>query len=117
MADVDRLVEELEGFPKTLMVGFNRRFDHSHDRLKQLIDAGRIGKVEMVSIISRDPNPPPIDYMRSTPGGIFYDTMIHDFDIARWLLGESPPNSMPRQPPISGRFSTPMAKPTPPPRR
>lgn len=88
MADVDRLVQEAAGFDRPIFVGFNRRFDASHARLKELVDAGAVGKVEMVVITSRDPNPPPAAYMKATPGGIFYDTMIHDFDVARWLLGE-----------------------------
>lgn len=71
----------------TLMVGFNRRFDPDFMAAKQAIDDGRIGTVEMVTIISRDPGPPPLDYIRRS-GGIFRDMTIHDFDMARWLLGE-----------------------------
>ncbi|GAB4387545.1 inositol 2-dehydrogenase [Albidovulum sp.] len=70
-----------------LMVGFNRRFDPDFMAVKAAIDAGTIGKVEMVTITSRDPAPPPIDYIRRS-GGIFRDMTIHDFDMARWLLGE-----------------------------
>jgi myo-inositol 2-dehydrogenase/D-chiro-inositol 1-dehydrogenase len=71
----------------TLMVGFNRRFDPDFMALKAAIDAGRIGPVEMVTITSRDPGPPPADYITRS-GGIFRDMTIHDFDMARWLLGE-----------------------------
>ncbi len=71
----------------TLMIGFNRRFDPDFRALKAAIEAGRIGSVEMVSITSRDPGPPPIAYIERS-GGLFRDMMIHDFDIARWLLGE-----------------------------
>jgi myo-inositol 2-dehydrogenase/D-chiro-inositol 1-dehydrogenase len=71
----------------TLMVGFNRRFDPDFLAVKAAIDEGRIGTVEMVTITSRDPAPPPIDYIRRS-GGIFRDMTIHDFDMARWLLGE-----------------------------
>ena len=71
----------------TLMVGFQRRFDPDFRALKQAIDDGRIGDVEMVTLISRDPAPPPRDYIRRS-GGIFRDMTIHDFDVARWLLGE-----------------------------
>lgn len=71
----------------TLMVGFNRRFDPDFMAVKAAIDAGQIGKVEMVTITSRDPGPPPIDYIKRS-GGIFRDMTIHDFDMARWLLGE-----------------------------
>ena len=72
----------------TLMIGFNRRFDPDFRALKATIDDGRIGEVEMVSITSRDPAPPPISYIRRS-GGIFRDMTIHDFDVARWLLGEA----------------------------
>jgi myo-inositol 2-dehydrogenase/D-chiro-inositol 1-dehydrogenase len=72
-----------------LMVGFNRRFDPDFAAVKAEIDQGRIGKVEMVTITSRDPGPPPLDYIRRS-GGIFRDMTIHDFDMARWLLGQEP---------------------------
>ncbi len=71
----------------TLMVGFNRRFDPDFMAVKAAIDAGKIGTVEMVTISSRDPGAPPADYI-SRSGGIFRDMTIHDFDMARWLLGE-----------------------------
>lgn len=71
----------------TLMVGFNRRFDPHFQALKATIDAGQIGAVEMVTITSRDPGAPPVSYIERS-GGIFRDMTIHDFDVARWLLGE-----------------------------
>lgn len=71
----------------TLMVGFNRRFDPDFMAVKAAIDAGSIGSVEMVTITSRDPGAPPLDYIARS-GGIFRDMTIHDFDMARWLLGE-----------------------------
>ncbi len=70
-----------------LMVGFNRRFDPSFRRLRDEIDQGRIGDVEMVQITSRDPAPPPMEYIQRS-GGLFRDMMIHDFDMARFLVGE-----------------------------
>ena len=70
-----------------LMVGFNRRFDPDFMAVKAAIDAGHIGKVEMITITSRDPGAPPIDYIKRS-GGIFRDMTIHDFDMARWLLDE-----------------------------
>ncbi len=73
----------------TLMVGFNRRFDPDFLAVKAAIDAGRVGTVEMVTIISRDPGAPPVEYIARS-GGIFRDMTIHDFDMARWLLGEEP---------------------------
>ncbi|WP_207482235.1 inositol 2-dehydrogenase [Arenibaculum pallidiluteum] len=72
-----------------LMLGFNRRFDPNFAELRRRIDEGRIGKVEQVIVISRDPGPPPAGYIRSS-GGMFRDMTIHDFDMARWLLGEEP---------------------------
>ena len=71
----------------TLMIGFQRRFDPDFRALKDVIDGGRIGDVEMVALTSRDPGPPPYDYIVHS-GGIFRDMTIHDFDMARWLLGE-----------------------------
>ena len=69
------------------MVGFHRRFDPDFMALKQAIDDGSIGAVEMITITSRDPGPPPYEYITRS-GGIFRDMTIHDFDVARWLLGE-----------------------------
>jgi myo-inositol 2-dehydrogenase/D-chiro-inositol 1-dehydrogenase len=70
-----------------LMVGFNRRFDPHFMAVRSAIDAGKIGTVEMVTITSRDPGAPPVDYIKRS-GGIFRDMTIHDFDMARFLLGE-----------------------------
>lgn len=72
-----------------LMVGFNRRFDPHFMAVRAAIDGGRIGDVEMVTITSRDPGAPPVDYIKRS-GGIFRDMTIHDFDMARFLLGEEP---------------------------
>ncbi|MBD8891193.1 inositol 2-dehydrogenase [Roseibium litorale] len=70
-----------------LMLGFNRRFDPHFRAVRAEVDAGRIGDVEMVQITSRDPGAPPPSYIKSS-GGIFRDMTIHDFDMARFLLGE-----------------------------
>jgi myo-inositol 2-dehydrogenase/D-chiro-inositol 1-dehydrogenase len=72
-----------------LMVGFNRRFDPHFAALKRRLDAGEIGRLELLTIISRDPAPPPPAYVASS-GGLFRDMMIHDLDMARFLLGEEP---------------------------
>ncbi len=72
-----------------LMIGFNRRFDPSFADVKRRIGAGEAGAVEMVTILSRDPAPPPVSYIERS-GGLFRDMMIHDFDMARFLLGEEP---------------------------
>src|SRR5208282_2784825 len=69
-----------------LMLGFNRRFDPHFARLERQL---RVGRLELLSITSRDPSPPPLAYVRVS-GGLFRDMMIHDFDMARWLLGEEP---------------------------
>jgi myo-inositol 2-dehydrogenase / D-chiro-inositol 1-dehydrogenase len=71
----------------TLMIGFNRRFDPNFAELESRIRKGDIGEVEMVTVISRDPAPPPAEYVKGS-GGIFRDMMIHDFDMARFLMGE-----------------------------
>ena len=70
-----------------LAIGFNRRFDTNFRALKARLEAGEIGQLETVAITSRDPEPPPIAYLRSS-GGLFRDMMIHDFDMVRWLTGE-----------------------------
>lgn len=73
----------------TLMVGFNRRFDPHLMAMRQTIIDGKIGDVEMVHIVARDPGLPSMDYLKSS-GGIFRDMTIHDFDIARFMLNEAP---------------------------
>jgi myo-inositol 2-dehydrogenase/D-chiro-inositol 1-dehydrogenase len=70
-----------------LQVGFNRRFDPSFHKVKELVAAGRIGVPHLLRISSRDPEPPPLDYVRIS-GGLFLDMMIHDFDMARFLMGQ-----------------------------
>ena len=90
--DAGRVKACLEVVARTnakLMVGFNRRFDPHFMAVRRAIDGGRIGEVEMVTITSRDPGAPPVDYIKRS-GGIFRDMTIHDFDMARFLLGEEP---------------------------
>ena len=72
-----------------VMVGFNRRFDPNFAALKASLEAGDIGKAELLSITSFDPAPPPVSYIR-TSGGLFRDMMIHDFDMANFIMGEAP---------------------------
>ena len=72
-----------------LMIGFNRRFDPNFAEVERRLRAGEIGQIEIVTIISRDPAPPPVDYVKRS-GGLFRDMMIHDLDMARFLLGEEP---------------------------
>jgi myo-inositol 2-dehydrogenase / D-chiro-inositol 1-dehydrogenase len=70
-----------------LQVGFNRRFDSNFLRVRKAVANGEIGKPSLMHIISRDPAPPPMEFVR-TSGGIFRDMMIHDFDMARYLMGD-----------------------------
>ena len=69
-----------------LQIGFCRRFDHNHRAVYDMVREGKVGKVNIVKISSRDPEPPPVSYVKVS-GGIFYDMMIHDFDMARFLAG------------------------------
>lgn len=87
---VDRInscLDVVEKNRSTLMIGFNRRFDPNFASLEARLRAGDIGAIEIVTITSRDPAPPPADYVKSS-GGLFRDMMIHDFDMARFLMGE-----------------------------
>ena len=72
-----------------LFLGFNRRFDPNFRQLHDRIASGEMGQLETLHIIRHDPAPPPIDYVKVS-GGMFKDMTIHDFDMARWLLGEDP---------------------------
>ena len=87
LARVKACLKVVRDTKATLMVGFNRRFDPHFGAVRAAIDAGTIGAVEMVTIISRDPGAPPYDYITRS-GGIFRDMTIHDFDMARFMLGE-----------------------------
>jgi myo-inositol 2-dehydrogenase/D-chiro-inositol 1-dehydrogenase len=90
--DAGRAAATLEAVQRAgvlLALGFNRRYDPSFNRLQARVAAGEAGRVETVTIISRDPAPPPAEYVARS-GGLFRDMMIHDFDMARWLLGEEP---------------------------
>ena len=69
-----------------LQVGFNRRFDPSFRRVRNAVRDGEIGALCMLRVISRDPAPPPVEYVRGS-GGLFLDMMIHDFDMVRFVSG------------------------------
>ena len=71
-------------------VAFNRRFDPTHRALHDALRGEEIGRVEMLVLASRDPEISPPEVVAATPCGIFYDTMIHDFDMVRWLLRDEP---------------------------
>jgi len=70
-----------------ILLAFNRRFDPNFQALKARLDSGVMGALESVQITSNDPSPPPPSYV-AISGGLFKDMAIHDFDMARWLLGE-----------------------------
>lgn len=74
---------------RPVMIGFNRRFDPNFAALKAAADSGEIGKSELLSITSFDPAPPPISYIKVS-GGLFRDMMIHDFDMATFIMGAAP---------------------------
>ncbi len=74
---------------RPVMIGFNRRFDPNFSTLKKAVDAGEIGKAELLSITSFDPAPPPVAYIKVS-GGLFRDMMIHDFDMANFIMGAAP---------------------------
>ena len=83
---IDQALGAVEKASVKLQIGFNRRFDPSFKRVRDMVAGGEIGTPHMVHIISRDPGPPPIDYIKVS-GGIFLDMTIHDFDMARYLIG------------------------------
>ena len=72
-----------------MLLAFNRRFDPNFQALKARLDQGVVGSLESLQITSNDPSPPPPSYV-AVSGGLFKDMAIHDFDMARWLLGEEP---------------------------
>jgi|HubBroStandDraft_6_1064221.scaffolds.fasta_scaffold86474_2 myo-inositol 2-dehydrogenase/D-chiro-inositol 1-dehydrogenase len=89
LSDAQRCINSLGDRASNVMLAFNRRFDPGHAALKKAVEAGEIGNLEQLTITSRDPAPPPLEYIPKS-GGLFRDMMIHDFDMARWILGEEP---------------------------
>ena len=87
MAAVEEARAELDAISTPVMFGFNRRFDPSFAAMRAAVEASRIGALEQLTIISRDPSAPPIEYV-TVSGGIFRDMTIHDFDTARFFLGD-----------------------------
>ncbi len=90
--DIGRAREAIDAVERhgvQFAIGFQRRHDPSFRKVKDGVAAGAVGSVEYVGITSRDPAPPPADYIARS-GGLFRDMMIHDFDMARWLVGEEP---------------------------
>jgi myo-inositol 2-dehydrogenase / D-chiro-inositol 1-dehydrogenase len=84
LSTIDQALDAVERNGVKLQLGFNRRFDASYRRVRQAIEQGETGRLQQIHIISRDPAPPPIEYI-PTSGGLFLDMTIHDFDMARFL--------------------------------
>nr|WP_254007752.1 inositol 2-dehydrogenase [Rhizobium sp. L1K21] len=82
-------LERTSGNGQPVMIGFNRRFDPNFAAVKAASLAGEIGKAELLSITSFDPAPPPVSYVKVS-GGLFRDMMIHDFDMANFIMGDLP---------------------------
>jgi myo-inositol 2-dehydrogenase/D-chiro-inositol 1-dehydrogenase len=89
LARVDACLVELTRHTVPVQIGFNRRFDPGNAALYQAVRSGEIGDLHLLVITSRDPEPPPSAYVKVS-GGLFRDMAIHDFDLARWLMGEEP---------------------------
>jgi myo-inositol 2-dehydrogenase / D-chiro-inositol 1-dehydrogenase len=86
---VEETEEALKAVEKAgvkLQVGFNRRFDPNFRKIRQLVQEGEVGIPHILRITSRDPEPPGLDYIKSS-GGLFMDMTIHDFDMARYIMG------------------------------
>jgi myo-inositol 2-dehydrogenase/D-chiro-inositol 1-dehydrogenase len=86
LATIDRALGAVAQAGVKLQIGFNRRFDANFRRVRQAVEQGEIGTLELLHIISRDPGPPPLSYITGS-GGMFLDMTIHDFDMARFLVG------------------------------
>lgn len=87
LSTIDAALAAVERAGVKLMIAFNRRFDANHQRIKHAIESGDIGTPHRLHVVSRDPAPPPIEYVKVS-GGLFFDMTIHDFDMARFLLGD-----------------------------
>ncbi len=86
VAKIKTVIEAVKKSGKKYQVGFNRRFDHNFRAVREAVQAGKIGKQQIIKITSRDPEPPSIEYVKIS-GGIFLDMTIHDFDMVRYLSG------------------------------
>ena len=86
LPSIDRALDAVKRAGVKLQIGFNRRFDANYRRVRQAVEKGEIGQPLVIHIISRDPAPPPVEYIRAS-GGIFLDMTIHDFDMTRFLIG------------------------------
>jgi myo-inositol 2-dehydrogenase / D-chiro-inositol 1-dehydrogenase len=86
LPELDRALAAVEAAAVPFQIGFNRRFDPAHEAVREAVVAGEVGEPQIVRISSRDPAPPPLEYIRVS-GGIFLDMTIHDFDMARYVAG------------------------------
>ena len=86
LAQIDAALAAVAEAGVKLQIGFNRRFDPNFRKVRQTVAEGKIGAPHILRITSRDPAPPPIEYVKVS-GGMFFDMTIHDFDMARYLLG------------------------------
>jgi myo-inositol 2-dehydrogenase/D-chiro-inositol 1-dehydrogenase len=87
LTQIDRALAAVEKAGVKLQIGFNRRFDANFARVRQAVVSGEVGTPRLMHIVSRDPAPPPVSYIRVS-GGMFMDMTIHDFDMARFLIGD-----------------------------
>ncbi len=86
LTEVDRALRAVDRAGVPFQIGFNRRFDPAHASVRDAVASGAVGEPHLVRISSRDPTPPPLEYVKSS-GGLFLDMMIHDFDMARYVTG------------------------------
>jgi myo-inositol 2-dehydrogenase / D-chiro-inositol 1-dehydrogenase len=86
LATIQNAIDVVEKAGVKLMIGFNRRFDPNFRKVKQMVIDGKIGEPHILKITSRDPAPPPAEYV-AVSGGMFLDMTIHDFDMARYIVG------------------------------
>jgi myo-inositol 2-dehydrogenase/D-chiro-inositol 1-dehydrogenase len=86
LASIDRALDAVERAGVKLQIGFNRRFDANYRRVRQAVAQSEIGQPHLLHLVSYDPAPPPVEYIRVS-GGLFLDMTIHDFDMARFLIG------------------------------
>jgi myo-inositol 2-dehydrogenase/D-chiro-inositol 1-dehydrogenase len=84
---IDQALDAVKRAGVNLQIGFNRRFDTQFMRARQAVQEGKLGTPHIIRITSRDPQPPPVDYIKVS-GGLFMDMTIHDFDMSRFLMGE-----------------------------
>jgi myo-inositol 2-dehydrogenase/D-chiro-inositol 1-dehydrogenase len=89
LARAKQCLERVRGSGRPVMIGFNRRFDPNFAAIRAAAEAGEIGRTELLAITSFDPAPPPVAYVKVS-GGLFRDMMIHDFDMANFLMGGAP---------------------------